>query len=79
MASDSRSQDLNVIGRPACRHLRSKGMYVTGKLDPANEDYEGMGDGHCWCNLTQHELGPDDQLVVRDDCIVHRKCFEPQI
>lgn len=62
--------------QPGCRHLRSKGMYVTGLLNPAEEDYDGMGDGNCWCNLTQNVIGPDDQLVDRPACSTTRPCFE---
>ncbi len=57
-----------------CRHLRSKGMYITGQLNPAAEGNE-VGDGHCWCNQTQHALGPDDDFVGRDTCIAGRQCF----
>lgn len=60
---------------PACMHLRSKGMYVTGRVDPS-EDHEGMGDGHCWCNLTQRAIGPDDDLVSRRGCRRGRRCFQ---
>lgn len=59
----------------ACRHLLSKGMFVTGMVDPAEV---GMSDGHCWCNKTQHALGPDDGLVARHKCIVGRRCYEPR-
>ncbi len=69
---------LRVPSAPACRHLRSKGMYVTGKLDPS-EDYSGMSDGNCWCNLTQNVIGPDDGLVDRPECRAGRTCYVPLI
>ena len=59
----------------ACRHLLSKGMFVSGMIDPAEV---GMSDGHCWCNKTQHALGPDDGLVARHKCIIGRRCYEPR-
>ncbi|HEX7450114.1 MAG TPA: hypothetical protein VF306_21315 [Pirellulales bacterium] len=59
----------------ACRHLLSKGMFVSGMVDPAEI---GMGDGHCWCNKTQNALGPDDGLVARLKCILGRRCYEPR-
>jgi len=62
----------------ACQHLRSKGMYITGCQNPAVEDGQ-VGDGHCWCNLTQHILGPDDNFVGRPACIAGRACFVPTI
>ena len=58
----------------ACRYLRSKGMYVSGTLNPAVDDGQ-MGDGHCWCNKTQGPLGPDDNFVERKLCVSGRKCF----
>lgn len=68
---------LNVV-RPACRHLLSKGMYVSGTMDPETDDYE-MGDGYCWCALSQDQLGPDDKIVDRADCKPGRACYEPPV
>lgn len=67
--------DLHVLNQPACRHLRSKGMYVTGRLNPSVDDPE-VGDGYCWCNKTQHMIGPDDGLVDRASCAGGRTCYE---
>jgi hypothetical protein len=53
-------------------------MYVTGQLNPADDPYQPMSDGYCWCNLTQHALGPDDRLVDRESCIQGRSCYEPR-
>jgi hypothetical protein len=62
---------------PACMHLRSKNMYVSGTMDPARDDYEFSGDGYCWCGKTQHPLGPDDKFVERPLCSVpERTCYE---
>ena len=63
------------IAPAACRHLRSKGMYVTGTMNPRVDD-GAMGDGYCWCNKTQHQLGPDDQFVNREACDNQRPCYE---
>jgi hypothetical protein len=68
----------NEISRPvavACQHLRSKGMYVTGCLNPEEEDGE-VGDGYCWCNRTQGMIGPDDGLVSRGGCAAERACYQ---
>ena len=56
-----------------CVHLRSKEMYVTGQMDPEHPD-EGK-EHYCWCNLTQHVLGPDDAAVARADCAPNRDCY----
>jgi hypothetical protein len=58
-----------------CRHLRSKAIYVSGQMEPPAE-IEKLGSGHCWCNWTQHILGPDDQLVDRGGCNSGRTCYE---
>jgi hypothetical protein len=58
-----------------CRHLRSKAIYVAGQLEPP-ADLLTIGSGHCWCNHTQHILGPDDQTVDRRGCNANRSCYE---
>lgn len=59
---------------PACVHLRSKAMYVTGSL--RNPEHPGeAGTPHCWCNITQHVLGPDRGDVARQRCIPGRDCY----
>jgi hypothetical protein len=60
---------------PVCRHLRSKAIYVAGQMQPA-ADIEQMGSGHCWCNHTQHVLGPDSQRADRRECNGNRPCYE---
>ena len=60
---------------PACLHLRSKAMFVTGDMDPSHIDVESMGH-HCWCNKTQHVFGPDRADVERHLCTEGRPCFE---
>ncbi len=51
------SEGLNVIGQPMCRHLLSKGMFVSGTLNPSQDDGH-MSDGYCWCNQTQGQRVP---------------------
>ena len=70
-----RLPELNVVRQPACLHLRSKGMYVTGQMDPA-DDVMPMSDGYCWCNKTQHSYGPDDQIAERQLCNSSRTCYQ---
>jgi hypothetical protein len=62
------------VAEPACIHLRSKAMYVTGELrNPAHPDE--VGSQHCWCNITQHVIGPDESQVDRRSCIAGRECY----
>ncbi len=61
---------------PACIYLRSKAIYVTGDPDPQSYEEEGSTRFNCWCNQTQHVLGPDQDLVDRKDCVVGRECFK---
>jgi len=61
-----------------CLHFLSKGMFVSGKLQPTHAE-DGMGDGHCWCNQTQYVMGPDKSLVERIACRPGRACYEARI
>jgi hypothetical protein len=61
-----------------CKYLRTKKMYV-----PAQEHEvfattgEESGCGHCWCNRTMTEVGPDDRPVGPELCSSSgRSCFE---
>lgn len=58
-----------------CMNLRSKAIYVTGNPDPQPHDEEGSTRFNCWCNKTQHVLGPDQDLVDRATCVDGRECF----
>ncbi len=65
-----------------CRHLRSKGMYVYGDIDPslgATELENGSAeyDGYFWCLRTMSCLGPDKQPIGRSECGPDRDCYEP--
>lgn len=57
-----------------CIHLRSKAIYVSGSFRPIQPDEEGSD--YCWCNKTQHLIGPDDQGVSRQECtLAGRECY----
>jgi hypothetical protein len=57
-----------------CIHLRTKAMYVFGEIK--NPDHpEEAGAQHCWCNVTQHVIGPDQRHVDRHACLQGRDCF----
>ena len=66
--------ELDVI-EPPCQYLRSKGMYVTGDIDPTHYDEVTSHSHNCWCNQTQHVVGPDDGEVTRHACVEGRECF----
>jgi hypothetical protein len=59
---------------PACVHLRNKGMFVTGQMDPALIHESAAG--HCWCLRTQDVFGPDCGSVGRLACTPGRPCYE---
>ena len=73
MAFEKTYDDPEIYSKPACVHLRSKAMYVTGQLDPSHPDEAGSH--YCWCNCTQHTIGPDRVDVDRAKCVVGRECF----
>ncbi len=56
-----------------CIHLRSKAMYVTGEQTPKHPDE--AGGQYCWCNLTQHVVGPDQHDVDARRCGPGRDCY----
>jgi len=59
---------------PACIYLRSKAIYVTGDLrNPEHPDEAGAQ--YCWCNKTQHVIGPDQSDVSRQKCTPGRGCY----
>ncbi len=58
-----------------CIHLRNKAMYVTGDMRPPREVVEEHS-GHCWCNITQHVVGPDRKGVDPIDCAAGRDCYQ---
>ena len=76
MLFEKNNSPLDVIQDPVCVHLRSKGMFITGSMNPEADDPE-IGDGHCWCNQTQNVFGPDHLLVDRQECNRARTCYQP--
>jgi hypothetical protein len=61
--------------QPACIHLRSKAMYVTGELETSHVDEVDSHNQNCWCNKTQHTTGPNNELVSRILCVEGRECY----
>jgi hypothetical protein len=71
--------DLPVVeaATSACRHLRSKGMYVytDGQANQTHEDYDNTA---YWCLKSMTNFGPDDELVGGQECKdPSRTCYEP--
>ena len=60
---------------PPCMFLRSKAIYVTGDPDPKPTDDVESTRFNCWCNKTQHVLGPDQKDVDRQNCTPGRDCY----
>lgn len=61
-----------------CKNLRTKKMYIPAQAD---EVLSASGEqlaqiGHCWCNRTMSEVGPDDRHVGAQNCGKDRSCFE---
>ena len=68
-----KSHDLPIYSEEnLCVHLRSKSLYVTGTIASHPEE---VGRRHCWCNLTQHVIGPDRQEVSQPQCVAGRDCY----
>jgi hypothetical protein len=53
-------------------------MYVPVEADQLQADSPDVLErfGHCWCNQTMAEVGPDDRQVGAESCSQSRKCFE---
>ena len=67
---------LPVVSTAPCIHLRNKAMYVRGVVGDAEQFPDETGAGQCWCNLTQHCLGPDQTYANRQVCIPGRDCYK---
>lgn len=67
------SGDVDGVG-PVCRSIRNKAMMVSGSRDPDAATLIASS-GHCWCNHTQHVVGPDGRIVGPEACIAGRDCF----
>lgn len=80
LRQDDGRQEQEALGprHAPCLHLLSKGMFVTGQLEPIRQEH-GMGDGYCWCNLTQRSTGPDAEFVARNDCRPGRDCYQARL
>lgn len=64
------------VRAPLCRHLRCKGMFVSGGR-PDEPDMLPYDATIWWCSRTQKQVGPDDQPCHDSECVQGRGCFEP--
>lgn len=78
MSYERSFDNLEIVSSPPCMHLRSKEIYVTGNPDPIDPSEAGTHRYNCWCNKTQHVVGPDEEVVDRATCIAGRDCFVPR-
>ena len=78
MAYQRSFDDDDIRRLPPCLHLRSKAIYVTGDPDPRAPEEVGSTRFDCWCNKTQHVIGPDQLLVERTACVEGRDCYLPR-
>jgi len=74
MAFQKSYDEPKALAGPACVYLRSKSLYVSGDLKSLDRLDESHSQ-HCWCNLTQHVRGPDQQAVDRGTCVPGRECY----
>ena len=58
-----------------CIYLRNKAMYLRGTVGDPEHYPEDTNASACWCNQTQHFVGPDSKYVNRQECIPGRDCF----
>lgn len=75
MAYQRTKNEPNKDLQPACIHLRNKAIYVTGKLDRSHLNEISADEVGCWCNKTQHQIGPDEIQVDRETCVCGRECY----
>jgi hypothetical protein len=64
-----------IVTTPPCIYLRNKAMYVRGTVGDPDNFPEETNAPACWCNQTQHFVGPDGQYVTRHQCIPTRECY----
>ncbi|PTY00872.1 hypothetical protein DB346_14785 [Verrucomicrobia bacterium LW23] len=61
----------------ACRHLRTKRMFIPAQADGALDVESERNDrAFYWCNITLSEMGCDDDRVHTRLCLSHRSCYQ---
>jgi len=67
--------DLTKLRAHACRHLRTKTMYLDDD-DSWSQLAAAKGTATFWCNSTQGASGPDNKVVALETCCAAgRHCY----
>ena len=75
MAFSKEYPALPTVTTPPCVYLRNKAMYLRDAIGHPENFPEETNAPQCWCNQTQHFLGPDGEYVGRHECIPGRDCY----
>ena len=59
--------------RTVCPALKTKMYYVAGW---EHEHFEPSATAQYWCLHTMHSIGPDEKLVLPENCCSGRGCFQ---
>lgn len=63
-----------------CRYLGNKAFSFPPPLEGYADEADNEGlTTPCWCDKTQHALGPDGDPVDLDCCAKGRPCFVPEV
>ena len=57
-----------------CPYLVMKQILTHSLDDVIDDDRDAPGDGFYWCQLTLHDIGPDDEIVHPNSCRTGRPC-----
>ncbi|HSI87372.1 MAG: hypothetical protein ACAI35_03370 [Candidatus Methylacidiphilales bacterium] len=61
----------------ACRHLRTKRMFIPAQAEGSLEVESERNDRAAyWCNITFSHLGCDEERAHTRLCLNHRRCYE---
>jgi len=58
-----------------CPYLVMKQTLTHGLDDPVDDGRDFPGDGYYWCQLSCHDIGPDDEVVDPSTCRQGRACY----
>ena len=72
--ADNDANEPTPIQSQYCGRLRSKKFFMLDRLATSAEDYIDAAN-HVWCSETQEVIGPDNGLVLPDECNSGRSCY----
>jgi hypothetical protein len=70
--------ETTIVQSPFCAALRSKKYFMLGGLASEATDYLD-GSNHCWCRVTQQNVGPDGGKARPERCGPGRGCYQSAI